>query len=214
MKSLRTRFQRWFEARLPLRDVVTLTQRTVYILPTAPGFMLGATLLVLLVASINYQLNLGYLLTFLLAGSAVVGMHVCHATLRGLTMNLVAPDAQFMGASANISINLLSERRSVRYGIGLSVLGSNHWVWTDVPAQGSATVHVAFKPERRGLHRIPTLTAETRFPLPSRCWCIPSPRPLPRPCRRANPAQAALPPRTRRPVGNTTVCGRTAGVIH
>jgi hypothetical protein len=46
--------------------------------------MLGATLLVLLVASINYQLNLGYLLTFLLAGSALVGMHVCHATLRGL----------------------------------------------------------------------------------------------------------------------------------
>ena len=173
MKSLRTRFQRWFEARLPLRDVVTLTQRTVYILPTAPGFMLGATLLVLLVASINYQLNLGYLLTFLLAGSAVVGMHVCHGTLRGITMNLVAPDAQYAGASANISINLLSERRSVRYGIGLSVLGSNHWVWTDVPAQGSATVHVAFKPERRGLHRIPMLTAETRFPLGTfRVWTV------------------------------------------
>ena len=34
--------------------------------------MLGATLLVLLVGSINYQLNLGYLLTFLLAGSALV----------------------------------------------------------------------------------------------------------------------------------------------
>jgi hypothetical protein len=50
--------------------------------------MLGATLLVLLVASINYQLNLGYLLTFLLAGSAVVGMHVCHGTLRGLTMHM------------------------------------------------------------------------------------------------------------------------------
>ena len=43
----------------------------------------GITLLVLLVASINYQLNLGYVLTFLLAGSAVVGMHVCHGTLRG-----------------------------------------------------------------------------------------------------------------------------------
>src|SRR5665647_2936507 len=82
------RLRRWFETRQPPSDSITLTQRNVYILPTRPGFMLGATLLVLLVSSINYQLNLGYLLTFLLAGSALVGMHVCHATLRGLTMNL------------------------------------------------------------------------------------------------------------------------------
>jgi hypothetical protein len=65
-------------------DTLELTQRNVYIVPTRAGWMLGATLLVLLVASINYQLNLGYLLTFLLAGSVAVGMHVCHATLRGL----------------------------------------------------------------------------------------------------------------------------------
>src|SRR5207244_3139768 len=84
-------------AQRPLSDTTTLTQRNVYILPTRAGFMLGATLLVLVIASINYQLNLGYLLTFLLAGCAVVGMHVCHATLRGLTMNLMAPDPQFAG---------------------------------------------------------------------------------------------------------------------
>ncbi len=170
---MKTRLQKWFEARLPLRDVVTLTQRTVYILPTGPGFMLGATVLLLLVASINYQLNLGYLLTFLLTGSAVVGMHVCHGTLRGLTMSLIAPDAQFTGASAVIGINLQSQRRSTRHGIGLALLGSDHWVWADVPPQGIATVHVAFKPRRRGLHRVPTLTAETRFPLGTfRVWTV------------------------------------------
>ena len=167
------RFQLWFVARLPLRDVITLTQRNVYILPTRPGFMLAATILVLLVASINYQLNLGYLLSFLLTGSAVVGMHVCHATLRGLTMNLIAPDAIFAGAVAVIGINLQSQRRTIRHAIGLAVLGSDHWVWTDVPAQGSATVHIAFKPAQRGLHRVPALTAETRFPLGTfRVWTV------------------------------------------
>ncbi|HVE54213.1 MAG TPA: DUF58 domain-containing protein, partial [Ramlibacter sp.] len=73
----RQKFRQWWQARLPLTDTMALTQRNVYILPTRPGFMLGATLLVLLVGSINYQLNLGYLLTFLLAGSAIVGMYVC-----------------------------------------------------------------------------------------------------------------------------------------
>ena len=177
---VRGRFQRWWQSRIPYRDTTTLHQRNVYILPTRPGFTLAATILVLLVASINYQLNLGYLLTFLLAGSAVVGMHVCHGTLRGLTMNLIAPDAQFVGASAVIGINLVSDRRSIRHGIGLSLLNAGpgaksekHWVWADVPAQGSCTVHVAFKPDKRGLHRVPTLTAETRFPLGTfRVWTV------------------------------------------
>ena len=171
--GLRQRFQTWFQSRIPLRDSTTLTQRNVYILPTRPGLMLGLTLLVLLVASINYQLNLGYVLTFLLTGSAVVGMHVCHGTLRGITMNLIAPDSQFAGANVTIGINVLSKRRSVRHGIGLAVLGTDHWSWTDVPAQGSAKVQIAFQPQRRGLHRVPPLTAETRFPLGTfRVWTV------------------------------------------
>ncbi len=169
----RSRLRRWFEARQPPSDSITLTQRNVYILPTRPGFMLGATLVVLLLASINYQLNLGYLLTFLLAGSALVGMHVSHATLRGLTINLVAPDPVYAGAAATICINLQNPRRPPRYGIGVALLGSDQWVWSDLPAQGSASVHVAFKPARRGLHALPTLTAETRFPMGTfRVWTV------------------------------------------
>ena len=184
---VRARFRAWFENRLPLSDQVTLTQRTVYILPTRPGLMLGVTLLVLLVASINYQLNLGYLLTFLLAGSALVGMHVCHGTLRDLAMNLIAPPATYARATATIDVKLTNTRRSIRYGIGLRVLNPQdmsalpeksasqqaHWSWTDVPAQGSSTVQVAFTPPRRGLYRLPALTAETRFPLGTfRVWTV------------------------------------------
>jgi uncharacterized protein (DUF58 family) len=173
---VRNRFQRWWQSRLPLSDTTTLTQRNVYILPTRPGFMLGLTMLLLLVASINYQLNLGYLLTFLLAGSTVAGMHVCHATLRGLTMSLQAPEAQFAGTSATLTVMLTNERPSTRFGIGLAILDAtqdDRWVWTDVPPLGMATVHVAFKPEQRGLHRVPPLTAETRFPLGTfRVWTV------------------------------------------
>ena len=183
LAQVRNRLRSWFENRLPLTDNVKLTQRTVYILPTRPGLMLGVTLLTLLVASINYQLNLGYLLTFLLAGCALVGMHVCHGTLRGLTMHLIAPPAHFAGASAAFDIHLTNNRRSIRYGVGLGLLdplaagstrnSARHWAWTDVPAQGSSTVQVAFTPARRGLHRLPTLTAETRFPLGTfRVWTV------------------------------------------
>ena len=187
--ALRSRFQAWFESRMPLADHITLTQRTVYILPTRPGLMLGVTLMVLLVASINYQLNLGYLLTFLLAGCGLVGMHVCHGTLRGVAMNLIAPKTSFAGTTTIFGIKLSNSRGTVRHGIGLRVLhgadrsahlpanaepaGANSWSWTDVPARGSSTVQVAFTPTRRGLHRVPTLTAETRFPLGTfRVWTV------------------------------------------
>jgi uncharacterized protein (DUF58 family) len=197
----RHRFRQWWQLRLPLTDTLTLTQRNVYILPTRPGLMLAATLLVLLIASINYQLNLGYLLTFLLAGSAVVGMHVCHATLRGLTLALTPPDPVFAGSNAPLRIVLTNARKATRYGIGLAALDEQHedrWAWIDVPGLGSATVSVAFQPMKRGLHRVPPLTAETRFPLGTfRVWTVwrpaaqvlvyPAPEPLPPPLPEGEP---------------------------
>ena len=210
--SIKSRLEAWFESRIPPRDTVTLTQRNVYILPTRPGWTLGLTLLVLLVASINYQLNLGYVLTFLLTGSAVVGMHVCHGTLRGITMNLIAPDAHFAGAALPISINLLSQRKSVRYGIGMALWGTAHWSWTDVPAQGSARVQVAFTPANRGLHRVPTLTAETRFPLGTfRVWTVwrPAAQVLVYPKPEAHPP--ALPPGEPKTGGATSVQRQATG---
>ena len=163
LARVRARLARWWQSRLPLSDSITLTQRNVYIMPTRAGLMLGVTLLVLLVAAINYQLNLGYLLTFLLAGSALVGMHVGHGTLRGLTLNLTAPEAIHLGSKAVFAIHLHNARRRTRFGIGLAVQGAGQWAWTDVAGQASATVQLAFLPERRGLHRLPTLTRRNAF---------------------------------------------------
>ena len=173
LAAARRRIDGWFLSRRPPSDLIALTQRNVYIVPTRAGWMLAATLLVLLVASINYQLNLGYLLTFMLAGCVAVGMHVSHATLRGLSMHLVPPEAQYAGSAAVIRVVLHNARSRVRYGIGLAVRGSGQWAWSDVPAQGSETVEIAFQPERRGLHAVPPLTAETRFPLGTfRVWTV------------------------------------------
>jgi uncharacterized protein (DUF58 family) len=170
---VRARFQRWWQARLPQADTLALTQRNVYILPTKPGLMLAGTLVLLLVASINYQLNLGYLLTFLLAGSAAAGMHISHATLRGLVLTLAHPEPCFAGSAAPLEIRLTSSRKRARHGIGMAVLDTQHWSHTDVPADGESILHVAFSPQRRGLHKVPTLTAETRFPLGTfRVWAI------------------------------------------
>ena len=56
---------------------VRLTQRRIYILPSRSGLLLGMTLALMLLGCINYNLGLGYVLTFLLAGVAVV-LHQRH----------------------------------------------------------------------------------------------------------------------------------------
>ena len=173
LPSVRTGFRRWWEARLPRTDTLTLTQSNVYILPTPAGLMLGATVLLLLLASINYQLNLGYLLAFLLAGCALVGMHLGHATLRGLQLHLLPPEPQFLGVSTALTVQLASVRSTPRHAIGVSLLDTSHWVLADVPAGGTEPVQVAFSPTRRGLQPVPALTLETRFPLGTfRVWAI------------------------------------------
>ena len=194
----RARLRRWWHARLPLSDSLELTQRNVYILPTRAGWMLGSTLLVLLIASINYQLNLGYLLTFLLAGSAAAGMVVCHNTLRGLSLHLLPPQPLFAGSLATLDVKLVNARRSPRHAIALALLDTEQWSWADVPGQAESTVQISFKPPRRGLHRVPTLTAETRFPLGTfRVWTVwrpaaqvlvyPAPEPQPPPLPAGEP---------------------------
>ena len=51
-----------------------LTQRNVYVLPSRAGMLYAAILLAMLIASINYALSLGFMLTFLLGAIAVVAM--------------------------------------------------------------------------------------------------------------------------------------------
>ena len=187
----RARLWRWWQARRPPTDNLRLTQRNVYILPSRAGWLLALTLLVLLIASINFQLNLGYLLTFLLTGCATAGMMECHNTLRGLGLHLQAPQPLFAGALAVLHVKLSNARRAPRCAIGVALKGTVHWSWADVPGQGEATVRVGFKPPRRGLHRVPTLTVETRYPLGTfRVWAVwrPAAQVL------VYPAPEALPP--------------------
>ena len=208
----RARVQRWWQARLPATDSTRLTQANVYILPTRAGFMLLATLAVLLIACINYQLNLGYLLTFLLAGCAAAGMAVAHGNLRGLTLHLIAPPPQHAGQPASFGVELASDRRRERPAIGVGLLGSAEPAWADVPGQGRVTVRVAYTPATRGRHALPLLTVGTRYPLGTfRVWTVwrPAARLLVWPAPEVNPP--ALPPAEPRAGTGAAALARASG---
>ena len=171
---IRGRVRRWFENRLPRSDSWVLTQRNLYILPTKAGWGFGLTLMVMLVASINYQLNLGYALTFLLGGAALVSMHQTHANLRRLALHVKAPAPVFAGEPATLEI-VFDNPGGERHGVGLGLYESRRegMAFCDVPAQGSAMLRLRFTPLRRGRQALPTLLVESHFPLGLfRAWTV------------------------------------------
>lgn len=167
-RTWRHRWQQWWLHRLGRSDRWVLNHRNVYILPTRAGIVLGVTLLVLLVASINYQLSLGYLLTFLLAGATLAAMHATHRNLRGLEMHLQAPQPVHAGDHAMVPVHLHNPGRHPRYAITVSWYqtgGTTDAAWTDVPPGDRATCNLGWQPPARGRQMLPTLRIESGFPL-------------------------------------------------
>lgn len=207
MFGLRRRIRQWWLSRLPLTDTWTLNQGNIYILPTKAGVVFALTLFIMLLASINYQLNLGYVLTFLLAGSGIVSMHVTHGSLRGLTLHLRPTTPVYAGDAALLDV-VLTNKGGARHGLAVyfhePTAQGQRVVWCDVPAQGQEVVRVSLVPERRGWHPVPTLVVETHFPLGLfRAWTLwrpaakllayPTPETPPPPLPRVEPTPGERP---------------------
>ncbi len=169
----RGRFARWAMARHAPGPSTLLGQRNVYILPSAAGWMFALTLLVLLLGSINYQLNLGYLFSFALAGSALMSMHVTHANLRGVRVSVArAADGEFhAGQPGTLSLRLQAER-GARWGL-LVRLDEGAVQVADLQPGVDTPLALSWTPARRGRTRWPALHLETRYPLGLwRAWSV------------------------------------------
>jgi hypothetical protein len=78
------RVQRWARERQGGDSQVTRLQpKRIYILPTGVGFVFAIMTFAMLLGSMNYNNNLSFVLTFLLAGLGLVSMHQCQRNLVG-----------------------------------------------------------------------------------------------------------------------------------
>lgn len=83
---------------------VVLDRRRIYILPTRLGVVFALFLLAMLIGSINYGLSLGYLLTFLLSGVAIVGILHTYRNLQGLSIADAGATPAFAGDAASFHL--------------------------------------------------------------------------------------------------------------
>jgi uncharacterized protein (DUF58 family) len=157
-------FYQWaFRRHGPEPGVVFLSQRRVYILPTRHGLTFGAALVLMLIGSINYNLSLGYVLTFLLAGLGVVSILHTFRNLAHLYVSAGKAAPVFAGEWAQFQIALENKSDFDRHSLELACGGS--LTSCGVPARRQCWVTLPLKAEKRGWLPLDRVTLETRFPL-------------------------------------------------
>jgi uncharacterized protein (DUF58 family) len=157
-------FWKWTARRNePEQGRVVLGQRRVYILPTRNGLVFAVSLLLMLVGSINYNLSLGYLLTFLLAGMGIVSMLHTYRNLALLSIGPGKVDPVFAGDIAYFVLDVDNGRDERRHAINAVCEGEV--VETDLPARQATHLRIPVHAKRRGWLPLPRVTLETRYPL-------------------------------------------------
>ena len=181
----RERFARWALRRHGSDTRTVLGQHNVYVLPSLAGLLFAALLLVLLLGSINYQLNLGYALTFLLAGSALSSLHLTHRNLRAIALHAIDhPQALFAARAGALAVQVDPGPRA-RWGVQLGIDGGEAAA-IDPTAATPLVCSVRWVPQRRGVQPWPRLRVQTRWPLglwrawsvwqpPLQAWVSPTP---------------------------------------
>ena len=147
----------------PFDGKVRLTRDRVYIIPTRNGFIFGMLLIILLIGSINYEKNLGFILTFLLAGFGHSALLSTWRNIAGLELRRSDTSPVFAGEEASFSVQLINEQGHDRYSLAISHDGHEHDI-VDCKANDSNFITFKAATNERGTFKTGRFRLHTEFP--------------------------------------------------
>ncbi|MFM9912296.1 MAG: DUF58 domain-containing protein [Methylophilaceae bacterium] len=142
----------------------TLDRRHVYILPSKAGLLFALMIVGMLIGSINYSLNMGYVLAFWLMGLGVVTMLHTWRNLAYLNIAAGKVPPVFAGEEARFSLLVSESNGRTRNAIGLKI-SSQQSEFCDVAAYDTAEFTLNIPAKHRGWLKLPKVSIFTRFPL-------------------------------------------------
>lgn len=164
LANLRQSISDWiFRAQAPETPPVTLGQRRIFILPTKHGYLFAFVLMLLLIASINYSLSLGFVLTFLLGSMAGVAMLHTWRNLAHLRFRPGRCEPVFAGDSAHFALSAETPAQT-RFSVAVR-RRDDEPVYADVVPAETASLVMTVPAPRRGLVRCGRVEVFTRYPL-------------------------------------------------
>ena len=163
-ERFKSRWARWINRRIPPATQVTLDQRRIFIFPTRVGFLFLFTLLVMLVAAINYQNNMSFALTFLLANLFVIAVLHTYSNLSGLTIHAVRAAPAFAGQYSEFELMFSRPNKRQYYALQLRWPEAEP-VTVNVTEGEEVHAHLYVRTRQRGWHNPGRLLIETVYPL-------------------------------------------------
>jgi len=169
-ERLRRRFQQWVNRRIPPAREVTLDQRRIFIFPSKVGLFFGICLLVMLMTAINFQSNLSYALTFLLATLFIVAILHTYANLSGLTIRAVRAQAAFSGQQSQFDLSITRGRKRDHFALHMKWPGSTEAL-VSIVEEDTVSVGLHMAVVGRGWYSPGRMLLESTYPLGLlRCW--------------------------------------------
>jgi len=167
---LREQFRQWVYRRIPPAKEITLDQRRIFIFPSGTGLFFGLCLLVMLIAAINFENNLSYALTFLLATLFVVATLHTYANLSGLRIRALRAQPAFPGQQSEFQVMIERSKRRQHFGLHLKWPQSSEAL-VNLVDEDSAVVRLHMPVGKRGWFNPGRLLLESTYPLGLlRCW--------------------------------------------
>ena len=167
--SVRKRLSKWlFQLKDAEPGEVFLHQRRVFIVPTHPGLLFCVMLVTMFIGSVNYNLSLGFAFTFLIAGSALIDMHLTFRNLAHLHLKAGRAAPVFAGEEAQFELHLINRRKHERYAIWLDFVADDRpdlAQAVDVSANATCSLVLSTPARERGWLCAPRVRLQTRYPL-------------------------------------------------
>lgn len=147
-----------------------ITHQRVYIVPTRRGFAFLLTTFLMLIASVNYSLSLGYALCFILTGLFAACLLHTYRNLAGISVEKIDHDNTFAGVDAKFTISLANTLRETRHGIRVGAKNSSK-LRVQVAPIDTTDVLLTIPTQKRGSINLGRVTLQSDWPLGLwTCW--------------------------------------------
>ncbi|ABV87737.1 DUF58 domain-containing protein [Shewanella pealeana] len=160
--KLNRQWQTWISRRLPAREQITLSHKSIFILPTGFGLAWLVLLVVLFLFGTNYQNNLVMGLSFLLLSIFNTCIIYSYKNLAGLSLSSSKANNTVAGQAIYFPINLSCPNRA--YEVQLNFQNQPLEVVKKVSEHQTQAL-VTYNKAHRGINHPGRVKIETRYPL-------------------------------------------------
>lgn len=155
---------------------IHLNQRRIFILPTRGGLLFAVVAFTMLLAAINYNLSLGYLLVFMVVSLGIVGMIHTFRNLLGLELTPLGASPVFAGEIARFPLQIKNPQRFPRLALSLNFENEAASFIHELKPNELTETKLAITSVQRGHLSVGKITLSTNFPLGLfRAWSYPHP---------------------------------------